>query len=189
MRVKKGVLQFVLIKPITAIAAILCEEYGIYKEGSYSWDSGFFYLSCITNISISVSLYCLILHYIALEDRLKSYQPLYKFLTVKAVLFFSFYQSCAFWLLWSYFDLMDKEIAEISYNLIICFEMMLVAWAQSRAFHWRQFQPDRDENLGAKYQIRKDQNCCVTMCKVLFCSTKDVIDDVDKTFLRDENDP
>ena len=49
------------------------EEYGVYKEGEYALDSGFFYLSIITNISIWISLISLILHYQALEERLKPY--------------------------------------------------------------------------------------------------------------------
>lgn len=76
--------------------AIILDQYDLYQEGSYSYKAGYLYLSIINNVSVWLSLYCLILFYVATEERLKPFDPFYKFLTVKAVLFFSFYQSCLF---------------------------------------------------------------------------------------------
>ena len=89
-------LQFVLIKPITAILAIILDRYGHYHEGHFEISSGYMYLSAINNISISLSLYCLVLFYMATEERLKPFSPFAKFLCIKAILFFSFWQSCTF---------------------------------------------------------------------------------------------
>ena len=44
----------------------------------------------------SFSLYFLVLFYKATEERLAPFNPFYKFVTVKAILFFSFWQSCMF---------------------------------------------------------------------------------------------
>ena len=90
-RVKQGVLQFVLIKPITAIVAILLNYYGIYNEGEWSFHYGYLYISTINNTSVSVSLYYLVLFYIATEERLKPFNPFHKFLSVKAILVMSFW--------------------------------------------------------------------------------------------------
>lgn len=95
-RVKQGVLQFVLIKPVTAVIAIVLDKYGLYNDGNYDYRTGFLYLSLINNCSVSLSLYCLVLFYMSTEERLKPFSPFYKFLTVKAILFFSFWQSCLF---------------------------------------------------------------------------------------------
>jgi len=64
-----------LIKPITAILAIVLDYYGLYKEGNYNFSSSYLYLSIINNISVSLSLYCLILFYVATEERLKPFRP------------------------------------------------------------------------------------------------------------------
>ena len=85
-----------MIKPVTAIAAIILDHFGYYHEGDFDRTSGYLYCSLINNISISLSLYCLVLFYIATEERLKPFHPFYKFLTVKSVLFFSFWQTCLF---------------------------------------------------------------------------------------------
>ncbi len=89
-------LQFVLIKPVTAVLAIVCERYGVYHEGHFELGSGYLYLAAVNNISISLSLYCLVLFYMATEERLKPFSPFAKFLCIKAILFFSFWQACLF---------------------------------------------------------------------------------------------
>ncbi len=95
-KIKQGVLQFVLIKPLTAFAAILFEYYGIYNEGEFSFKSGYLYISFINNLSVSISLYSLGLFYLATEEKLKNFDPFSKFLCIKAIIFFSYWQACFF---------------------------------------------------------------------------------------------
>lgn len=164
--------------------AIILDQYDLYQEGSYSYKAGYLYLSIINNVSVWLSLYCLILFYVATEERLKPFDPFYKFLTVKAVLFFSFYQSCLFQLLVS-FEVLDKDLGDMIYNLLTCFEMVLIAHAQSKAFNWNQFQAERGGVSAVNHSayLQKD-NCCLTFFKVLF-ATKDVLEDAQNTFLKD----
>lgn len=70
----------------------------------------------------------------------------------------------------------------MTYNLLTCAEMVVIALAQSQAFNWTQFQIDGA--VSKKAALRRD-NCCVTFFKILFAST-DVFDDAHKTFLREE---
>lgn len=56
-RVKQGALQFVLIKPVTAILGLLLEKYGLYLDGELSLKAGYFYCAFINNISVTVSSY------------------------------------------------------------------------------------------------------------------------------------
>lgn len=121
-------LQFVLIKPLTALLAIVLDQYDLYNDGVYDFKSGYLYLSVINNCSVSLSLYCLVLFYIATEERLKPFDPFYKFLTVKAVLFFSFWQGCLFQILYSA-ELITKEGGDMTYNLLTCAEMVVIAFA------------------------------------------------------------
>lgn len=138
-------LQFVLIKPVTAFLCLILDHYGLYKEGSYDLHSGFVYLSFINNLSVSLSLYCLVLFYMATEERLAPYEPFYKFLSVKAILFFSFWQSCLFQVL-NHFELFSRDTGLIVLNLITCAEMVLVALAQSTAFSYTNYLDARSDS-------------------------------------------
>ena len=125
-------LQFALIKPFTAILAIVFERYGIYNEGHFELRSGYLYLSAINNFSISLSLYCLVLFYLATEERLKPFSPFSKFLCIKAILFFSFWQACAFTVILkvnpSFFG-GGRPLANLAQSLIISVEMVFAAIA------------------------------------------------------------
>jgi hypothetical protein len=73
----------------------------------------------------------------ATEEWLRPFRPLAKFLCIKAVLFFSFWQSCAFILLIN-MGFFEKETAEIKslklQNFIICVEILFATIAMSFAF-------------------------------------------------------
>lgn len=55
-RVKQGALQFVLIKPVTAILGLILEKYHLYHDGELSLTSGYFYCAFINNISVTVRI-------------------------------------------------------------------------------------------------------------------------------------
>ena len=59
---------------------------------SYRPSSGFLYVTLIYNTSVSLALYALFLFYFATRDLLSPYDPVWKFLTVKSVIFLSFWQ-------------------------------------------------------------------------------------------------
>ena len=91
---KKSVLQFVFVKPVSAVLSILFALRGNYHEGSLSLTSPYIYLAVINNVSISLSLYGLVLFYMTTEDKLSPFRPLLKFLCIKAIIFFSYWQGC-----------------------------------------------------------------------------------------------
>lgn len=55
-------------------------------------DSGYLYITIIYNISITLALYGLLLFYFATKELLTPYEPVWKFLTIKSVIFLSFWQ-------------------------------------------------------------------------------------------------
>lgn len=168
-----------MIKPVTAILAIVLDSVGLYHDGQFDWRSGYLYISGINNASISLSIYCLVLFYMATEERLAPFEPFYKFLSVKAILFFSFWQSCFFQALHSA-EILDREPGNMALNLVTCAEMVAISYAQSQAFDFRQFL-----GLAGLRNAQRPDCCLVTALKIIF-KTGDVLDDARNTFIKDE---
>ena len=88
---KQGTLQFCFIKPVMSLVVIILQAYGLYRDGD--WNSeGYLSITIIYNISISIALYALFLFYFATRDLLRPFDPALKFISVKAVIFLSFWQ-------------------------------------------------------------------------------------------------
>jgi hypothetical protein len=86
---KRGILQFVVVKAVlTPIVAIL-RLCGRYEEGVISVDTGYIYISVIYNFSIAVSMYCLVLFYVTTRFDLVERNPMPKFLCIKVHSFLS----------------------------------------------------------------------------------------------------
>jgi len=69
------------------IFILFCRVYGAYL-----------YITIIYNISISLALYALLLFYHASKDLLKPYDPVLKFLSVKSIIFLSFWQGICYFM-------------------------------------------------------------------------------------------
>lgn len=54
--------------------------------------SGYLYITLVHNTSATLALYALLLFYVAVRDLLRPFAPELKFLTIKAVIFLSFWQ-------------------------------------------------------------------------------------------------
>jgi len=53
---------------------------------------GYLYITILYNVSISLALYALFMFYCATREQLQPYAPVLKFLTVKSVIFLSYWQ-------------------------------------------------------------------------------------------------
>jgi hypothetical protein len=93
VKCKFGVLQYVLLKFVLAVAVLILEFKGWYKEGDFSVSSGYLYICILTNVSQCWALYCLIFFYYATHTELSPIRPVGKFLSVKALVFFTWWQS------------------------------------------------------------------------------------------------
>jgi hypothetical protein len=145
---KVGVLQYVVIKNLLAITIFVLASLDLYKEGTFRLDKGYVYIATITNISQLWALYSLILFYIVTKDELAPWRPLGKFLCVKGVVFFTFFQSIlinvAASLTRNIRELQggddnkdnwtESEIAKGLQDYLICIEMFIFAIAFNFAF-------------------------------------------------------
>lgn len=63
-------------------------------QGDFSIYGGWLYISFVVNLSVCYAFYCLGMFYYVLKAPLKPFDPVPKFLCIKAVLFLSFWQVC-----------------------------------------------------------------------------------------------
>lgn len=138
--IKLGILQYLIYRPLSSLAAILCQIFGVYGEGEWSFRFAYLYLQVIGgNISFSVSFYCLFTFYLATRSILRASKPLLKFVSIKLVVFWVFWQGLLFSILaglgalpataWRY---SSWELALVLNNAIITVEMFAIAGAKNR---------------------------------------------------------
>jgi hypothetical protein len=104
------VLQYVIVRPAVSIAGVICEKLGVLCESQgHNPHFASFYLSVVDFVSItyaclsfyasaaieiwSVALYGLLVFFGLTKDELAGRRPLAKFLCIKLIVMFTFYQS------------------------------------------------------------------------------------------------
>mmetsp|Transcript_20164 Transcript_20164/g.20194 ORF Transcript_20164/g.20194 Transcript_20164/m.20194 type:complete len:196 (+) Transcript_20164:375-962(+) len=143
--VKAGTLQFVLFRPLSSALTLLFEFYGIYHENAYNYEDAFLYLFALNNVSFSLALYGLLLFYVSTEEMLEPYKPLPKFLCIKIVIFFSFWQGILINILQQLgfinetVGLKPEEVAITLQEFLICIEMLIAAFAHMFAFGYEEY--------------------------------------------------
>lgn len=90
---KVGCLQYVVVKPLMSLLAFILDQNEKYGEGEFKADVGYPYISFVTNCSQVWAMYCLVYFYYVLKEDLAPIRPIPKFICVKAVVFFTFWQS------------------------------------------------------------------------------------------------
>ncbi|KDE02756.1 hypothetical protein MVLG_06702 [Microbotryum lychnidis-dioicae p1A1 Lamole] len=144
LAIKRGILQYVQIKPFLAAATILLKALGSYGDGNLSKSSGYTYISIIYNVSVGLSLYCLALFWIATNADLKPYRPMPKFLCVKGIIFFSFWQGFAVSVLvklgWLRSHRYETEALSLAIqDTLVCLEMPLFSFLHLYAFSYTDY--------------------------------------------------
>ncbi|KZT05741.1 DUF300-domain-containing protein [Laetiporus sulphureus 93-53] len=94
---KWSVLQYVIIRPLISIVGIICQAEGVLCEsGSWSFKTANAYLEVVDGVSITIALYGLIIFYALTKEELQGKRPLSKFLSIKLIVMFTFYQGLVF---------------------------------------------------------------------------------------------
>jgi len=134
------VLQYLAIKPTVTFLLII-----VYAFKASIWF--YYFFQFIVMISVTLSLYYLVLFYQILHVELAYAKPLLKFLSIKGVLFFTFWQSVAIYMfkrpLLSVFGPIDEHRAELIIAvlecLLVCFEMVVLSVMTTIAFSYKDF--------------------------------------------------
>jgi hypothetical protein len=96
MLCKRGTLQYCFVKPLTALLAVICSLFGVYHEElDFFAADAYPTLFIVNNVCVGVSMYYLVLFGTALEEELRNHKPMMKFMCIKCIIFFSFWQSAA----------------------------------------------------------------------------------------------
>ena len=155
---KHGVLQYVVFKSIAAFVTFVCEMTGTYGEGKFSWFVAFPYLCFFQNISVMYALYCLVKLFSAVNEELRypiNWRPLGKFLCIKGVVFFTWWQGVVIYYLKAHglFDhagsWSSEEVANGLIDYCVVIEMVGFAIAHSYTFTYKEYLP---ENIPAEFR-------------------------------------
>lgn len=147
---RHGMLQYIVIRPITTFLALFFQSIGVYGEGEFSFRYAYIYLLVINNITQMVAMYCLVIFYHSYKRELAPMKPLGKFLCIKAVVFLSFFQGVLLTILIyigfitkafipSSKDISNYEMSRNLQDFLICFEMLLAAIAHTYVFSHKEF--------------------------------------------------
>lgn len=138
---KRGILQYVQIKPILAVLTVVLKSFGKYDDGKLAWSNGYTWVSATYNISVFLSLYCLGMFWSGLSEDLSSFRVTSKFLCIKGIIFFSFWQGLGISILvaagWirQIGPVRDEQYISLAVqDMLICLEMPLFALGHAYAF-------------------------------------------------------
>lgn len=138
-KVKRGALQFVILKPILAILTVVLYATGNYTEGNWSPGGSFLWITIVYNITYTVALYALLLFYLGTHDLLVPFRPLLKFIVVKAVIFLTFWQGLFVSIAVGTGAISTPEEGAALQNFLIACEMLPAAVCILFAFPWQDF--------------------------------------------------
>lgn len=152
-RCKHGILQYTFVRPLTTVISVICELAGVYREGEFRGDAAYPYMIAANNLSQFVAMYCLVFFYRAHREALNPMKPIGKFLCIKAVVFFSFFQGVIIAIL-VFTGVLSSWFGEGNYvpqriqNFLICIEMFLAAIAHHYTFSYKPYVDITEEQQG-----------------------------------------
>ena len=186
-KTRKYTLQYVIIKVCGSLITLICQSIVINNEtvsapaptpsgalspatepcketetlyGEGEWkrlDRAYIYVALATNVSQTFAMYALVLFYHGMYAELKPYKPFYKFLCIKLVVFFSFWQGMVIsaaanlgWILPTTNPALGKhtacwtvgEIENGFQDFLITIEMLFAAAAHHFVFPYTDFQAE-----------------------------------------------
>lgn len=70
--------EYVQVKPVLAAATVILKAFGKFNEGDFRANSGYLYVSIIYNTSICLSLYCLAMFWLCINDDLRPFRQVHR---------------------------------------------------------------------------------------------------------------
>ncbi|KAE8220520.1 hypothetical protein CF319_g5971 [Tilletia indica] len=141
------ILQYAIFRPLCTLSTVGMQYFGIYCLESWMPWFGHIWVALVITISVSVAMYCVVQFYLPISEELKPYDPVLKFLAVKAVVFLTFWQESFLSVLVLVGAIKDadhwnaEEIVVGLSAIMSCFEMVIFAFMHIKAFSYKPYQP------------------------------------------------
>ncbi len=140
-------MQFVFLRPLTSVALVISDEFYVSR-----WDPSYpqLYISMITNISVFFAFTGLLRFYHAVKEDLKWCHPFSKFMSIKGVVFLTFWQKIVLSVIAHAVyegrddaDASQKSIewSKQAQSFLICFEMFAFAIVHCGVFPTEEWEP------------------------------------------------
>ena len=149
-------IQYIPTQVVMSIVIFVTSLTGDYHDGHFAANDAYIYTAFIVNCSQIIALYGLLEFYQKLKQDLAPTRPFYKFLCIKLVVFFTFWQSVFLSMLVAV-NVITPTITyttnQESYGIddfVICIEMLGFAIA-----HWFAFPPKEFQNYTPPDSVRE----------------------------------
>ena len=137
---RTGVFQFVVVRFVLVVSGLILKTIGLYHEGQYSTHSLHLYFTLANGLSQAYALYSLFMFYHCTNKELKAIRPFTKFLCIKLVIFFSWWQGLAIFILVRCGHISSghghsaNEVASLIQRLFVGMEMLVASVGYFHAF-------------------------------------------------------
>lgn len=134
-----------MIRPSTTLLAIVLDLAGRYHEAELDFHYGYVYILIVMNLSIGYAFIVLASFYTAMKSKLKPFEPVGKFLCIKFVIFFAFWQSVVITGLVKIGVITGmggydaRQVSTGLQDFLICIEMFFAAVAFTYTFGYEPF--------------------------------------------------
>jgi len=140
-----GTLQYVVVRPLTTFISLITLELNVFCPQSLNFHSARPYTLILNFMSVTVAMYTLVTFYLTVKKDLAPYKPIPKFLSVKFVIFFSFWQGILVSIL-AYFGVIHgtqywtvTDVSSGVQNFLVTIEMVIASIIHYRAFDYNPF--------------------------------------------------
>eukprot|EP00850_Spirogloea_muscicola_P000395 SM000001S04797 [mRNA] locus=s1:2298545:2301906:- [translate_table: standard] len=162
-KVKFGIVQYMIVKLLFALLALLLDAFGLYRDGELNVHKGYVYLALILNFSQAWALYCLYQFYTATKEYLAPIRPWPKFLCIKAIIFITWWQGFLLNILFSLgvvrppdSDLAGGKFQTSLQDFIICIEMCIAGIAHVYVFPAAPYQEVEGSDISRDVSVLAD---------------------------------
>ncbi|MCO5613894.1 hypothetical protein L7F22_068172 [Adiantum nelumboides] len=156
------ILQYAIVRPVGTLVAVGLQYFGLYCLESWEPWFGHIYITIAISISVTVAMYCIIQFYMPIQEELKPYSPVLKFLAVKSVVFLTFWQD-SFLSILVYFgaikesQYMTAADIQVGINALLeTFEMCIFGFLHIKAFTYIVYRPKDRQRTTRKLKALLD---------------------------------
>ena len=145
---RRCLFQFMVVKPLVTFAILILAAEGEMGSSLFDVTKGYFWTTMIYNVSITIAFSALVYFYRGTSEFLEGKNAFAKFCCIKAVIFLSYWQGIMIDIFasanmlpkFNYWN--DQEVATGLQDLLICVEMLFVAFGHKFCFSSDEFAVD-----------------------------------------------